>query len=129
MRTAIELFLKALREEEFYCEEAEEWQFGDGSACAICTASARRVALQFGGLIFGYQSAGNPTASIGLPSIGGHDFALIGDRWLVDYWAWRVVGILTEPIQDLSTGEGRAAARMLYGLMSAWHPVEFTPTP
>lgn len=129
MKAAIERFLEALREEELYCEEAEEWQFRDQSACAICTASARRVALQFGGLIFGYQSPRNPAASIGLPSIYGHDFALIGDRWLVDYWAWRVVGILPEPILDLSTGEGRAAARMLYGPMSAWQPVEFTPTP
>ena len=129
MKAAIELFLEALRDEEFYSEDAEEWQFRDGSACAICTASARRVALQFGGLLFGYQSVGNPTATIGLPSIDGHDFALIGDRWLVDYWAWRVIGILPEPILDLSNGEGRAAARMLYGPMSAWQPAEFTPTP
>lgn len=129
MRATIEEFCKALREEEFFNEEAEEWQFRDGSACAICTASAKQIAKRFGGLVFGYQSDCNPTARIGLPAIDGHDFALIDDRWLVDYWAWRVAGIAAQPIHDLSYAADRTAACALNGPANVWDLVELTPVP
>ena len=129
MRAAIEAFCKALREEEFFNEEAEEWQFPDGSACAICTASAKQIAQRFGGLVLGYQSASNPTASIGLPAIDGHDFALIANRWLVDYWAWHAAGIAAHPILDLSRSADRTEACILYGPEKAWVLLEITPVP
>ena len=129
MRATIEDFCKALREEEFYNEEAEEWQFRDGSACAICTASAEQIAQRFGGLVLGYHSASNPTASIGLPAIDGHDFALIDDRWLVDYWAWHVAGIAAQPILDLSYAADRTAACVLYGPANVWELVDLNPVP
>jgi len=126
MRATIEAFCKALREEEFFNEEAEEWQFRDGSACAICTASAKQIAQRFGGLVLGYQSASNRTASIGLPAIDGHDFALIDDRWLVDYWAWRVEQLITTPIFELTVDAERRMATNLYGPRSCWSTVEGT---
>lgn len=129
MRRAIEQFLVALREEEFYCEEAEEWQFLDGSACAICTYSALQVARRFGGVVLGYHSFDNPTAFIGKPYYDGHDFALINGRWLVDYWGWYVAGIAPNPILDMLSAEDRNAARILYGPTNVWQPVGFNPTP
>lgn len=129
MRATIEDFCKALREEEFFNKEAEEWQFRDGSACAICTASAKQIARRFSGLVLGYQSACNPTAQIGLPAIDGHDFALIDDRWLVDYWAWNAVGIAAQPILDLSIAADRTAAGFHYGSANVWELVELTPVP
>lgn len=129
MREAIARFLEALREEEFFNEQAEEWQFRDGSACAICTASANRIAQRFGGVVLGYQSASNPAASIGLPAIDGHDFALIDDRWLVDYWAWHVAGIAAQPILNLSNAADRTAACVHYGPANVWELVDLTPVP
>ena len=120
MREAIEQFLEALREEEFYCEEAEEWQFRDGTACAICTCSARIVARRFRGLVYGYQAHRNPTARIGLPTIDGHDFALIEQRWLVDYWAWRVEGLIATPIFDLKNRADHLDVHRLYGDAGRW---------
>ena len=65
MRATIEDFCKALLDEEFFNEEAEEWQFRDGSACAICTVSAEQVAQRCSGMVLGYRSTSNTTASIG----------------------------------------------------------------
>lgn len=129
MRDELTRFLETLREEEFYCPEDEEWQFRDGSACAICTSSARQVAERFGGLVPGYQSIDNPTARIGLPAFDGHDFALIDDRWLVDYWAWHAAGIAAQPVLDMSSVADRNSTSVLYGPADLWAIVEITPVP
>ncbi len=129
MREAIEKFIADLSDEEHFCLTDDEWQFRDGTSCAICTSAAKQIAERFNGQVLGYDSINNPCANIGLPNLDGHDFALIDDRWLVDYWAWRVVRIIPEPILDLSSGEGITAARVRYGRMNAWQSVEFTPTP
>lgn len=128
MRAVIELFLEALRAEEFYCEEAEEWQFRDGSACGICTSSAMLVARRFGGVVLGYHSIDNPKASIGEPDYDGHDFALVNGRWLVDYWAWHVAGLVTTPIFDLANENDRSIAARLYGPHANWSEVELNST-
>ena len=120
MRAKIMEFLEALEEEAFYNEEAEEWQFRDGAACFLCSSSAIQVARQFGGLVFGYYSSDNPTAHIGSHSHDGHDFALIDDRWLVDYWAWRVERLITTPIFDLREQSDRTDIHRLYGDAERW---------
>ena len=124
MRTIIEDFCNALREEEFFNEEAEEWQFPDGTACGLCTSSAIQVARQFDGLVVGYYSNDNSTAEIRLPNHDGHDFALINDRWLVDYWAWHVEGLVASPIFDLSNDADRREVTRLYGSTVKWKPLD-----
>ena len=128
MRATIEDFCKALLDEEFFSEEAEEWQFRDGTACALCTSSASQVARQFDGLVFGYYSSDNPTAQIGLPNHEGHDFALIAGRWLVDYWAWHVEGLGVTPIFNLSIDADRATATHLYGPTTKWSALQLDST-
>lgn len=123
MRAVIELFLQALREEEFYCKEADEWQFRDASACSICTSSAVLVARRFGGVVLGYHSVDNPTAFIGAPVYSGHDFALLNERWLIDYWAWHVAGLTPNPILDLSNESDRSTALIQYGPAGVWQKV------
>ncbi len=59
MREEILSFLEILRNDEFFNEKDEEWQFRDGSACGICTASAMLVAKRFGGTVLGYNCAEN----------------------------------------------------------------------
>lgn len=120
MRAVIERFLEALRDEECYCEEEQEWQFRDGSACGICTSSAFQVAGRFGGVVVGYHSTENPDALIGKPDYDGHDFALVNDRWIVDYWAWHVAGLVTMPIFDLKDRSDHDAICRLYGDAGLW---------
>jgi len=124
MREAIEQFVQALCEEERYCTDSDEWQFLDGSACAVCTCSAKLVARRFDGLVLGYHSLNNPNAAIGLPNWDGHDFTLIDGRWLADYWAWRVEKVITKPIFDLSNEVDHKEVTRLYGTPLNWSMVE-----
>jgi len=71
----------------------------------------------------GYESCLNPTARIGGNICEGHDFALIQNRYLVDYWAWRVCGLIEEPIFDLEENAERLAAESLYGDPSRWESI------
>jgi len=65
LRQRIEEFVASLIAEETYDEDEEIWVFADGRACAVCTSSARRIAREFGGDVFGYLSKMNPAAEIG----------------------------------------------------------------
>jgi len=122
-------FVEHLRRQEFFCEGDEEWQFSDGSSAALCINSAILVAKQFSGVVQGYYSVDNPSATIGLPVLEGHDFALIGNRWLTDYWAWYVDRIIATPILDLKYQEELAIAQRLYGSTRKWDLVHsFTNT-
>lgn len=113
-------FMEHLQRQEFYCEEDEEWQFTDGSAAALCTSSALLVAKQFGGVVLGYYSTDNTTATIGLPELEGHDFALIDNRWLIDYWAWHVTRTIASPSLDLTDPEELSIVQQLYGPENRW---------
>ncbi len=115
MKRSIISFLLALREEESFNEEADEWQFADGSACGICTHSAILVAKAFSGVVLGYLSENNPAAELGEAYAPGHDFAIIDERWLVDYWAWRTTDLLDLPVLDLAAAGDLAIATRLYG--------------
>ncbi len=120
MRKRLLDFMEHLQRQEFYYEDDEQWKFADGSAAALCTSSALLVAEQFGGAVLGYYSIDNPTAAIGLPDMEGHDFALLGNRWLVDYWAWRVTRSISSPIRDLNNRVELPIVHQLYGPESQW---------
>ena len=123
LRERIEQFVTALIAEETYDENEEIWVFAEGTACAVCTSSARRIACEFGGEVFGYLSKMNPTAEIGGALCGGHDFAVIAGRWIVDYWAFHVARIARTPVLDLnSPGESELASRLL-GERESWEIV------
>lgn len=51
-----------------------------------CTNTAAYMADKFDGEIYGYTTRENPTAVVGGPEYG-HDFTLVDDRYLVDFWA------------------------------------------
>lgn len=51
-----------------------------------CTDSATYLADKLGGEVYGYTIEDNPEAEVG-GAEGGHDFAVVDDRWLVDFWA------------------------------------------
>ncbi len=123
LRHCIEQFVAALVAEETYDEEEEIWVFADGSACAVCTSSAKRIARQFDGEVFGYSSKANPAAEIGGALCCGHDFAIIAGRWIVDYWAFHVARIIRTPVLDLDSPEDRQVASHLLGERAAWEVV------
>lgn len=122
-------FLELLAAEERFDKAEGLWLFSNGGQCTTCTDSAWRIATQFSGRVVGYYSRDNPIARIGLPEVEGHDFALINERWLVDYWAWRIARIAPKPILDLSRAADRTAACVLYGPTYVWKRVELTPVP
>ncbi|MBK6776781.1 MAG: hypothetical protein IPG74_13405 [Flavobacteriales bacterium] len=76
------------------------------------------------GRVVGYYSKDNPRATIGLPTVEGHDFAVIEDRWLVDYWAWHVLRLVATPIFDLRNNADRKEVVRLYGPSLKWKPLE-----
>ncbi len=123
MKGLILSFLHALRRQEHFNEEAEEWQFDDGSACGICTHSAIQVAQAFGGVVLGYSAENNPKAEFGRSYSQGHDMAIVEERWLVDYWAWRTTDRLDQPVLDLGVAADLAIVTRLYGEPGLWEVV------
>jgi len=51
-----------------------------------CTNTAVYLADRLDGDVYGYLIEDNPTAVVG-EGEGGHDFTVVGDRYLVDFWA------------------------------------------
>jgi len=59
----------------------------DGTTFSRCTNSAHLMAEKLGGAVTGFPAEANPTATYeNIVDAGGHDFALIGDRYVVDLW-------------------------------------------
>jgi len=122
---AIKEFLGKLDAEVTCNERGESWTFSNGESVFNCAASARRIADAFGGSVVGYDCAANPTAEIPDPETqDGHDFAIVHDRFVVDFWAACIVGILDRPIFDLNCPADRAMVLRLYGPTDAWKPAE-----
>ncbi len=115
-------FMIQLEDEAQKIAACAEWQFTDGESFFHCTASARRVAEKFGGRVVGFFSEDNPKAEIALGH-DGHDFAIISERFIVDFWASYVTGILGRAIFDLSAPADRAIISCLYGAAEAWQGV------
>lgn len=51
-----------------------------------CTNTAVYLASRLNGKVYGYSIEDNPEAEVGSTE-GGHDFAIVDDRWLLDFWA------------------------------------------
>ncbi len=122
----ITAFLGQLEDEANCNSTAGEWRFANGESVFRCTTSARRVAEAFGGEVVGFHREDNPSAAI-LDGEDGHDFALIADRFVVDYWAAYAAGVIERPILDLLNADDCAAALRLYGPKSAWKSVGGKP--
>lgn len=108
-------------------EEARE----DGFICkgvgrvSTCTNTAVYLAERLNGDVFGYSTDDNPLAKMGKDE-GGHDFALIDERWLVDFWAQDTY---EQPwLYDLQDPDEAEVVAELYGNMDLWvqmNPVSF----
>lgn len=122
---ALRAFVKHLVREEQYEPAQGCWSFRSGGSCLVCTDSAIKVVRRFGGKVFGYNCTQNPSAVIGKHFCAGHDFAVVENRFLVDYWVYRVTGLIADPVFDLLSEKNLRAVRSLYGHQDSWEEVVF----
>lgn len=93
----------------------------DPEHLATCTLTAKYIATQLGGEVWGYQHDKNPTAVLGKWELG-HDFALIDGRFLVDWWATEYGSKVAEHpgVLDLADPVDAARVRSWYGEKIRW---------
>ena len=118
-RATLLAFIRRLCDEEEYEPVEGRWTFRSGGSSGICTEGAKKVAIEFGGQVVGYHTADNPSAVV--PKyVDGHDFALIAERFVVDYWASHVADEIDRPVFDLDDPDEAKLVRRYYGSQSAW---------
>lgn len=82
-----------------------------------CTNTAAYMADKLGGEIYGYLSEDNPTAVVGEAEYG-HDFAVVDDRYLVDFWAAETYSY--PPLYDMKDRLDLKEVEKMYGDRSKW---------
>lgn len=95
--------------------------FPDGWAWAICTNWARYARRIEGAdcLLHGFLHEENPRSEIARVA-GGHDFAVLRGRYLIDGWAKHVEGLSDRAVFDLADPADAADAARLYGYPANW---------
>jgi hypothetical protein len=81
------------------------------------------VAEAFAGRVVGYYSSENRSAAVGNGCCEGHDFALIDERFIVDYWAYRVAKVIDRAVFDLHDSEQLDLAKFYYGKKELWEDI------
>lgn len=88
----------------------------------LCVFGALQIWRNFSAEVWGYWSKDNPEAVVG-KSCGGHDFAIVDGRFLVDAWASDIEGLPIGPVIDLESAEGSELAVEWYGTRDKWMKV------
>lgn len=115
---------------EKLCQEIQDavtWQgeasiLPNGRYAVVCTFSARLVAELRGGEVYGYLS--DDEAFVGE---GGHDFALIQNRYLVDWWNRYVMGDTEQAVFDLEDPKDAEIVARIYPKRESWELVPPEP--
>lgn len=120
-KAEIESFLAHLTSSEQYDEEEGCYYWDNPSGgnrldSGICTNGAELVAKKFGGKVFGYYLGHGESALVGNT---GHDFALVQDRFLVDWWGANVEGT-SKPVYDLQDQGDAQEVSKLYLPRESW---------
>lgn len=96
---------------------------GGGSACC-CTDYAAHIFRALPGRvkIYGFANEENPTSRVARELIhpGGHDFAVVDDRFVVDPWLRLVSGVLEQLVFDMQGEQDAALVADLYGPQHCW---------
>ncbi|GBG14314.1 uroporphyrinogen decarboxylase [Novimethylophilus kurashikiensis] len=99
----------------------------DGSSATCCTNYAVQVRNAYPGRvqIVGFHNENNPTSRVAIEGIhpGGHDFAILDDRYLIDPWIKLVAADTDQIIYDLQDPDDAAKVAINYGPASCWEPV------
>lgn len=98
--------------------------FPDGTSAVCCTDYARQIykAMPDRTVIFGFTNTANPTSRVAREQYhpGGHDFAVVDDRYIVDPWVRLVAGRLLQIVFDLQDPLEAANALDIYGPRACW---------
>jgi hypothetical protein len=99
-----------------------------GGSAVCCTDYATLIYLSLPGRvqIFGFANDHNPTSRVSREKIhpGGHDFAIVDGRYIVDPWPRLVPCAFHQMVFDLE-GDDAEIALDIYGSRSCWrHMIE-----
>ena len=107
-----------------WSEEEERSLLPDGEPAVICGFCAAYIVRLVGaGQVVGFHDGLNPIAhAAGYPG-GGHDFALIDGRYIVDPWVKETGLTSKRAVFDLLDAGDAEEIRWLYGDRGAWEVV------
>ena len=98
--------------------------FPDGTSATVCTNYAMHVLRDLGDRvkIFGFPNERNRNCRVVRDQLhpGGHDFALVDERYIVDPWIRLVACACQQICFDLEDEADRAAAADWYGSRKCW---------
>lgn len=111
--------LKKIQSKEIHNDREGYTVFEDGTDAGNCTRSAKYVLRKLGldREIWGYDWYENESAELG-EAEGGHDFAVVDGRFLVDLWAMDYYD--TEGVYDLEDSRDQREVKRLYGDRQKW---------
>lgn len=95
--------------------------FPDGTSSVVCTNCARQVKHRFPAItkIVGFDTENNPVNNPHIAHAGGHDFAIVADRYIVDPWLRDVCDEDTM-VYDMHDEADRYAILDRYGDPTKW---------
>lgn len=103
--------------------------FPDGTSATCCTEYAQQVANAYPGRteIVGFANSENPTARVVIDQLhpGGHDFAILDGRWLIDPWIRLVAAANDKIVFDLLDPDELRQATEWYGPRQCWLTVRY----
>ena len=93
-----------------------------GEEMGRCTNCAWQVVEMLGeGEVFGYRADHNPAVTdTEIVGCGGHDFALVGGRFVVDLWISLYAGAQPRVVYDLQAPDLFDKVRAIYGDPRCW---------
>jgi hypothetical protein len=107
-----------------------ESEFPDGSDAVRCTHYAIQVMRKYPDqtLILGFKNEDNPNCEFAQKQLhpGGHDFAVIEDRWLVDPWVKLVRAAYQQVVYDLLDPVDFTLVRERYGRRDDWKLMQYS---
>jgi hypothetical protein len=112
----------------YFAEHGEpaygESQFPDGTSAVCCTNYAIQIGKRYPQMtqIFGFANENNPQCEIVQRGLhpGGHDFAVVDQRWLTDPWVRLVASGYQEIVYDLDDPNDAALVLKRYGSRENW---------
>lgn len=93
-----------------------------GISAVVCTGYAAELFCTFGPertSLFGFHGEDNPSSRIGR-EYGGHDFAILDERFIVDPWLNDTVNESEQIVFDLQSPKDQRAINDLYGDRRFW---------
>jgi len=94
--------------------------FENGAAACNCTNGARLVCDRLGrGWVVGYRDSDHPGTKCG-EFAGGHDFAFVDGRYIVDHWVKWVACLSDRSVFDIFETGDKETIFQLYGDRSGW---------